>query len=196
MDAIETIERGGYTAEIYYDEWPESPREWDNVGHMICFHRKYNLGDEHDYRSKNYSGWEDMFDALLEEYGEGSVILPLYLYDHGGITMKVGAFRDPWDSGQVGYIVASEEAIKREWDGDEKKAEEGLRCEVETYDQYLRGEVFGYAITNASGEEVDSCWGFFGRDHVQEEIDRVLDYFMKKEEAARKRITFALTLSC
>jgi len=34
------------------------------------------------------------------------VILPLYLYDHGGITMSTGAFSCPWDSGQVGWIYA------------------------------------------------------------------------------------------
>lgn len=191
MDAVETIERDGFVAETYYDEWPDDPRSWDNVGHMICFHRKYNLGDQHDYKSEHFEGWREMHDALLEEYGEGSVILPLYLYDHGGITMKVGAFRDPWDSGQVGWIVASEEAIEREWGGDEEKAEEGLRYEVETYDEYLRGEVFGYIITDASGEEVDSCWGFFGEEYVEQEVDRMIDYFVKKEESARKRVSFA-----
>lgn len=195
MDAVETIERDGFVAEIYPDEMAEDPRSWDNVGTMICFHKRYDLGDEHDYRSENYSGWEEMFYALLEEYGEDSVILPLYLYDHGGITMKVGAFRDPWDSGQVGWIVASEEAIKREWGGDEKKAEEGLHCEVEMYDQYLRGAVYGYVLKDASGEEVDSCWGFFGEEYVEQEVDRMIDYFVKKEESARKRVSFALTLA-
>ena len=93
IDAVETIERDGFVAEIYPDEMAEDPRSWDNVGTMICFHRKYNLGDEHDYRSENYSGWEEMFNALLEEYGEGSVILPLYLYDHGASGMMTSA---PW----------------------------------------------------------------------------------------------------
>ncbi len=32
--------------EIYHDEMPEFPREWENLGIMICGHRNYNLGDE------------------------------------------------------------------------------------------------------------------------------------------------------
>lgn len=35
----------GYTIKIYHDEDAESPRDWDNLGEMVCFHRRYNLGD-------------------------------------------------------------------------------------------------------------------------------------------------------
>ncbi len=31
---------------IIQDSDPMSPREWDNVGKMVCWHRRYNLGDE------------------------------------------------------------------------------------------------------------------------------------------------------
>lgn len=44
--------------------------------------------------------------------------LPLWLYDHSGITMSCGRRRypydDPWDSGQVGWIVALKKDIMRE----------------------------------------------------------------------------------
>ena len=31
-------------------------------------------------------------------------ILPLYLYDHSGLTMSTNDFGDRWDSGCVGFI--------------------------------------------------------------------------------------------
>lgn len=34
---------------IVHDEHPESPREWSNLGTMICFHPHGNLGDRHGY---------------------------------------------------------------------------------------------------------------------------------------------------
>lgn len=34
---------------IQWDEYPESPREWDNLGTMVCFHNRYRLGDKHNY---------------------------------------------------------------------------------------------------------------------------------------------------
>jgi hypothetical protein len=36
----------GYNIYIEQDESPESPREWDNAGIMVCWHRNYNLGDQ------------------------------------------------------------------------------------------------------------------------------------------------------
>ena len=35
----------GYTIAIDYDSDPSNPREWDNFGTMVCFHRRYALGD-------------------------------------------------------------------------------------------------------------------------------------------------------
>ena len=32
----DNINYRGYTIEIDQDEFPESPREWDNLGTMIC----------------------------------------------------------------------------------------------------------------------------------------------------------------
>lgn len=45
MEAIETFEVGNLTVQIHQDQDPESPREWDNLGTMVCWHRRYNLGD-------------------------------------------------------------------------------------------------------------------------------------------------------
>lgn len=36
----------GCTIRSGQDDSPESPREWDNVGTMVCWHRHYKLGDE------------------------------------------------------------------------------------------------------------------------------------------------------
>ena len=43
---------GKYKIEVIQDSEPESPREWDNLGNMICFHRNYNLGDKHQWENK------------------------------------------------------------------------------------------------------------------------------------------------
>jgi len=46
----------------------------------------------------------------IVEYLGKYVILPLYLYDHGGITMSTNPFSCPWDDGgQVGWIYASKQ---------------------------------------------------------------------------------------
>ena len=41
----EDISYKGYIIKIFQDEMAENPREWDNLGTMVCFHPDYNLGD-------------------------------------------------------------------------------------------------------------------------------------------------------
>jgi hypothetical protein len=119
------------------------------------------------------------------------VILPLYLYDHSGITMSTGPFSCPWDSGKVGFIYVSMERARKEWSGTDEeireKAKKYLRSEVEEYDQYLTGDVWGYRIFETAseeddeeGEEHDSCWGFYGMDYCMEEAKSTAEYRASK----------------
>ncbi len=153
--------------------------------------------------------------TLMEPYAEW---LPLWLYDHSGITMSCGTrsgqFADRWDSGQVGWIVTLKKTLMEEcgveyvldeagnrikvehkhegrpstwsyltrpltettW---RKRAVEIMEGEVEVYDQYLTGDVYGFTLYSADpvdeGEtpdwsEEDSCRGFFGSDVMENGI--------------------------
>lgn len=181
---------------IIRDDDPLNPRtDWDHLGVMMCFHKRLILGDkEHaGLYTSDFDGWEAMEEEL---YKRGAVVvLPLYLYEHSGITMSVGAFSDPFDSGQVGFIYAMREAVLKEYNlkrNITKKTlaavTERLKSEVETYDQYLRGDVWGYVIED-NGEHVDSCWGFFGEEHAREEGEHALKVH---EEEKRKRAQYVL----
>lgn len=44
-----TATRGPYVLVIQPDDDPLNPREDDNFGKMVCFHRRYHLGDHHNY---------------------------------------------------------------------------------------------------------------------------------------------------
>ena len=48
----------GYTITLDYDEDAESSREWDNLFTMVCWHRRYNLGDEQ--LDRNLDPWDYM----------------------------------------------------------------------------------------------------------------------------------------
>ena len=186
MEAIETKTIGKYKIEIIPDSDPLDPRADDNLGTMVCFHRNYNLGDKHEYRHQDYSGWEEMKKAIIRNENAG-VILPLYLYDHSGITMNTTGFHCPWDSGQVGFIFISKEKMRYEYSYKRvskkliKRVREYLILEVATYDQYLTGDVYGYRITNPeTDEEIDSCWNFFGSDYCMKEAESIVAYILAK----------------
>jgi hypothetical protein len=169
---------GTETLEIYCDEFAESPREWDNFSKMICFHSRYTLGDKTDLTSDMFDGWDELEEHLMNE--EGAVIVaPLYLYDHSGITIKIGSFQGhlaqghaEFDSGQVGLIYVTKEKMKQEGI-DEAKAREIMAGEVDIYDEYLRGNVYMYHLVKENScdkcgcvtkDILDSCGGFYGYD--------------------------------
>ena len=181
-------ERNGLNIRIFYDESPENPRDWDNVGTMVCSHRNYNLGDE-QLEASEYENWEDVRKNLLIKERKAVIILPLFLYDHSGITMyTTGDTRyrqhEAWDSGQVGFIYCTQEDIDREWNGDKEAAKKYLEGEIKTYDQYLTGDVYGFSIKNKHGEDVDSCWGFYGIEYAKEEANSVADNYQHPHQAA------------
>lgn len=198
---------------IERDECPQNPRENDNMGKMVCWHKKYILGDEQpdetscEWRTNlaieacprlgdiieywDNEGYyklrddhthgeaigaischvEDMVAAILEKH---FIILPLYLYDHSGITMNTEGFACPWDSGQVGVIYCGNGTMRQ-------ATIENLKLEVATYDQYLTGDVYGFICeeeVDGEWEETDSCWGFYGNDPAENGMS---DHFDVKE---------------
>ncbi len=182
IDYNATTNFGDYTITIQQDDEPENPREWENLGTMICFHNNYKLGDDHNYDSPDHffhceSGLyehedtcyltEKQLDRCRKVVHQKNIMLPLYLYDHGGITMSTSGFSCPWDSGQVGYIMVSREAVRKEYSWKlvtQKRREQiakYLTNEVKIYDHFITGSVYGFTITNGE-KDIDSSWGFFG----------------------------------
>jgi len=152
---------GQTTLTIWQDEFDISPRkEFDNFGRMVCWHRRYELGDDHTF----YEPAD--FEALAK--AEKWIVLPLYLLDHSMITIRTSSFNDPWDSGQIGYIYTTREQAREEFGVKhvtkkiEERVKDILRSEVETYDQYLRGDVYGFTLQDINGRVIESCGGFYG----------------------------------
>jgi hypothetical protein len=162
----EKEEYRGHTIKIYQDTSPESPRKWDNMGKMVCFHKRYDLGDRHDYKSNDFEGWDGLENYLIKEC-KAVIVIPLYLYDHSGLTMRTYPFSCPWDSGQVGFIYADRETILKNFAAKRltafvlQKAREMLETEVKDYDKFLSGDVFGFVIEDADSNTIDSCWGYY-----------------------------------
>ena len=155
------------------DPYPIDPRaEFDHLCTMICWHRRYDLGDKHEWATP------EKFRAVMDE--RPHIRLPIYLYDHSGITIATTPFSCPWDSGQLGWIFVEEPKLRAEFadvsDPAElrEKAEALMRAEVMEYDQYLTGDVWCARIEDRNRNTLDSCCGFFGSDYAIEEGRRML----------------------
>jgi hypothetical protein len=244
---VEKFDYKGYTVRIEWDDNPESPREWGNLGTMVCWSRRYNFGDEQPKCDPEEwladlacqvdgtvegrllywenEGWNRFFysdesvaqpsmgksvqyadlgksvqyadkkvrerkRAIIQKALDKRVImLPLYVYEHGGVAMSTGAYSDPWDSGQVGWVYVTKEDVREEYGKQRisaklREAVEGvLKSEVETYAQYLEGAVYGYVVEDEEGEHIDSCWGFYGdTKYAEGEAKSAIDWIVEKHE--------------
>lgn len=210
-EAIETIEYKGYTINIYPDyDFAETPRNWDNLGKVICWHRNYDLSDKgqmdlwsekHECSYKNIMDYIDMKDGefcdVLTEEQEAVVILPVYMYEHSGITISTSSFACRWDSGQIGYIYATKKDIMKDFNVTEideelkDKVEKILIQEIKTYDDYVTGNVYGYSVE----ETGDSCYGYLGdyeKNGMIEDAKSNIDFHIeqKRKQANAKLKTY------
>jgi len=183
MKTVDTITHRGYTINVYPDSDPYDPRaEWDNLGTMVCFHKRHTLGDKTDYQSDQFNSWGELRAELAKR---AAIILPLYMYDHSGITISTSPFSCLWDSGQIGYIYVDKETLRKEYSVRRisaktlRLAKRVLLSEVTTYNQYLRGEVYGYTIDGLD----ESCWGFYGdpKEHMIPECKSLIDSHIAHE---------------
>jgi hypothetical protein len=159
---IEKFTEDGFRVEISHDQDAPSPREDDNLWTFVCWHRRYTLGDEKP------STWKtpDDFQRWWKPRAARGLLRPLYLYDHGGITISTGDFSDPWDSGQIGWAFLTAANRRKEYGKDpnaEQHALSALKGEVETYAMYLEGRVYEYQIYKEGDDSpVASCGDIYG----------------------------------
>tara|TARA_R110002124_G_scaffold128157_9_gene288615 strand:+ start:23309 stop:23944 length:636 start_codon:yes stop_codon:yes gene_type:complete len=168
---------------VVVDSFPASPRDDSGLGTMVCEHSRYDLGDKDGlYEAVNFV--EECFsERQLENMGFDrtclksvenalvfsgkALVLPLYLYDHSGITMRTTPFSCPWDSSKVGFIFYSFADMRKEFGylriNHSRKmfVNKQLKSEVEVYSQYLEGDVWGLIVEEDS-EVKESVFGFYG----------------------------------
>jgi len=207
-NVVDSEEYKGFTINIMHDDSPQNPRtEWDNFATMACWHNRYNLGDEQEScdiidwlcdmldidEPREYS--DNEFTRLQSLFLDKYIAKNLFLYEHGGITMSTGSFSCHYDSGQVGFIYVSKEKVRNEygWKRITKERKQQvldlLESEVNVYDHYLTGEVFGFDC------EIDSCWGYFGDEsipHMIKECKRIIDSHIEETLKEERQVHFKI----
>lgn len=157
--------------EVTQDTDPISPADWDNLGEIVySVHSRYVLGTK--------SATQGELKDIARQIEIGTLIgLPVYAYIHGDVKIRAAdsnPFSCPWDSGQSGFVYAPREQVFREYGGKRmtkrirEAAKNLLRQEVETFSQYLEGDV--WVITHwKDGEVEDCCGGYYGYEYAVQE---------------------------
>jgi len=173
-EPVEVLEHAGLIVKVLQDETEENPRDWDNLSKFVFFHKRYDLPNELNLDINQFSSGDEIGKHLREELG-AEIVVPVYMYDHSGISISRHyryPYDDPWDAGQVGFAVVLSSDILKEYSVEHiteiirHKALAVLDSEIATYNAYLTGDVYGYVVETPDGEYVSSCWGYYGDDEV------------------------------
>jgi hypothetical protein len=80
----------------------------------------------------------------------------------------------------VGIIFCSPKTKHEEGFKTQADLQKCLRGEVETYDMYLTGQVYGFIVKDDEGEDLDSCWGYFGDEYCKQDAESVVEGLLKE----------------
>jgi len=195
MDTIETLEYNGRKVIIVVDVDPQDPiNDSDGNAVFVCFHKRYSLGTKnHGYKSSDFSSWDELEAAIIKKE-KPTVILPIYMYDHSGISISTSheyPYNDQWDAGMIGYVFCTPKMVK-EWYGVKsingaikKRVTKDLVSQVKTYSQYLENDVYGIVPKDADDndlEDEDSCWGIYGFNEARKEAEAIIERWKKEPE--------------
>lgn len=168
--------------EVRPDHDPLNPRDdWDCfISRFATFHGSYDLGD-----ADTVDGWRECETAAdvckwaADNYG-ATVVLPLFLLDHSGLSIRAGDSMDRlastnrfvgdeggWDTSAIGFVFDDADRCKRAgWEvsnGPVENTVAQLRGDVEVFDQYLTGDVYVIDAPEPEG----ACGGFYGYDSAE-----------------------------
>ncbi len=193
MEPFETKEYRGYEICIGCDELVESPREWSCDTTIYSNHRDYNPDDHTIEEILSVDG-----NGLDENFIKNNIYLKVYGYSHGGMTVSVTPFNDPWDSGMFGIIAIKKETAIKLFGKKictkkvKQDALKRLERDVEVYDKYLTDDIYCYCVKDEYGDVIYSCGGFYGREGIEEAIveaeGHIDTYIKEKEDKYNKNI--------
>ena len=114
-----------------------------------------NLFTIHSDCPRYLSSDNDAYDPI-EDYGrcpdeakpkDGVCAFPFYAYIHSGMALSMSSFADKWDSGCAGFIYVEKDKFCKEMGlkrFSRAKAYKIAKGEIETLNQYVNNEVFGF----------------------------------------------------
>ena len=146
----QTINYKGCRIRVVQDELSESPNEWGNTEIFLVYdHRQFmvkrdefNPEDIHAY----ISGEDYSIGYLYEDY----YIFPVEAYIHSGIILSLYETNPTcrFDSSVTGFVLVKTkiESMAGIEFITESMAKERAEALLETWNQYLSGEVYGYIV--------------------------------------------------
>lgn len=152
---------------IEYDRDTENPCEYDGWK-LISFNRRH-INYEDPYTLLNQDGTAKDF-GLRRKLAVGTAFL-VSCYEHGGCHwgLQGEVMQCQFDTAQIAGILVWQQDSKhcgKTFEDRQKSA----RSFLEVYTMWANGECYYYSIEDMEGNDIDSCGGYIGEDHLLSSI--------------------------
>lgn len=171
------------TLTINYCDYLDSPRTWcDNLGTYIRVNNNYISPDTNkDFekaiketadQANNVEHHMKLIKKHIEDYTyeKVSFIIPISVYIHGGVSFSVGS-RNGWDTSNDGFYIVTHNDLKRlglsKWTRKDKMIRL-IQYELDLYEKWGNGEVYGFLLEDEDKNIIDSCSGFYDINEIKE----------------------------
>lgn len=165
-DVLVTEKDGKITLRyLVRDSEPHPPNEDDDTGlFLVNYHRDFWVENKGFITKDTLASW---YHGEKIEQEKTHWIFKLSMYSHSGVCLRLGSQGFPcdgmgWDTSRVGAVFV----CKEEW-GLSAEAEKAAECLVQTWNNYLSGDVWGYIVDVFDAKtkeridaECESCWGY------------------------------------
>ena len=178
-DLVDTFDLDdGRTAYLLYDHDCESPRgNAGDVSTIVQLSNRYLDADDPGDVAPALERWvgtswgyrrHNDADVLVERYARMFCDVVAFTRWDGQGGQSDGSWGYAW--------LTADAAREAGLPFGEHTVEDALDSEVSEYAAWAAGECYGVIVTDADGEEVESCWGFIGYDYAVKVAEAGLDY--------------------
>lgn len=193
MSHYKQFKVGRCVVRIKPDEDTESPSSWcDESLFIVAKHRQFYVPEPGEKKCP------DGPEELPERYLKTHWIFPLEAYIHSGVRLafgREGNFPDrQWDVSQVGFVFVSKKTRRL------RKSARNLASDlIDTWNQYLSGDVWGYVVLKDSDnidedDVLESSWGMYGLEYCEKTARESAEVKSKKIEKLEFETAMAATM--
>ena len=204
------IEHAGLKIRIIQDENGEEPDWGDDEVYLSCSTRNHSFGRPTEEHPENFLEWgQGEWGAYGEEVpaapGPGDEPSDAYTSYEVWLVVHEDAYEVwPFKCGNVHgpgsfriRVMDLEDTRRRDPDGwiyvkrctspleqlanpsyDPERVRDQL---VEAYEQWANGDVWGFVLETEDGEELDSCWGYYGSESAIGEGKAIAEDWAKQQ---------------
>jgi len=159
-EAIKTVNHKGLAIKIFQDWDSQSPDEWgdDNL-FLVHYHRDFEIRRDDIILKDELIAWYNGEKIDIEKKYH-FFLTKAYIHSRVVLALEESGIMFPderWDVSWCGCVLVSKKEARTK-----KKAYKLAEGLIKSWNDCLSGNVYGYIIEDKEGNNLSSCWGFYG----------------------------------